>query len=53
MQREATRGYYPKNPLEELMAVITKDKAVTRDLNPSATYSKEWTTAQIEVQISP
>jgi hypothetical protein len=50
-QREATRGNSPKNPLEELMAAITKDKAVTRDLNPSATPSKEWTTAQIEVQV--
>jgi hypothetical protein len=51
VQREATRGSSTKNPLEDLMAIITKDKAVTRDLNPSATPSKEWTTAQIEVQI--
>jgi hypothetical protein len=33
------------------MAAITKDKAVTRDLNPFATLSKEWTTSQIEVRV--
>jgi hypothetical protein len=51
VQRESTRGFSPKNPLEELIAAITKDRAVTRDLNPSAAPSKEWTTAQIEVHI--
>jgi Caspase domain len=51
VQKEATRGNSPTNPLEQLMTIITKDKAVTRDLNPSATPSKEWTTAQLEVKI--
>jgi hypothetical protein len=51
VQRELTRGFSPKNPLEELMAAITNDRTVTRDLNPSAAPSKEWTTAQIEVHI--
>jgi len=50
-QRDITRGSSSGNPLEDLMALITKDVAVTRDINPSATPSKEWTTAQIEVQI--
>jgi Caspase domain len=50
-QREATRGNMPTNPLERLMAAITKDKAGTRDLNPSAAASKEWTTAQLEVKV--
>ena len=39
------------NPLEQLMAAITKDKPATRSISPSATPSKEWTTAQIEVKI--
>jgi Caspase domain len=51
VQRESTRGNSPKNPLEELMSAITKDRPTTRDVNPVATPSKEWTTAQIEVQI--
>jgi hypothetical protein len=50
-QREATRGTLPTNPLERLMAAITKNKAGTRDLNPSAAASKEWTTAQLEVKV--
>jgi Caspase domain len=50
--RGVERGNSPKNPLEELMATITKDRPTTRDLNPSATSSREWTTAQIEVQIT-
>jgi hypothetical protein len=51
LQREAARRSSPNNPLEDLMNVITKDRAVIRDLNPSATTSMGWTTAQIEVQI--
>jgi hypothetical protein len=41
----------PINPLEQLMASITRDRPVTRNVNPSATPSKEWTSRQIEVSI--
>jgi hypothetical protein len=41
----------PTNPLEQLMASITNDRPVTRNVNPSATPSKEWTSTQIEVKI--
>jgi hypothetical protein len=44
-------GYQPSNPLEQLMAALTKDSAATRSLNASQFPSKEWTSAQIEVQI--
>lgn len=51
-QREATRENLPTNPLERLLLLsIIKDKAGTRDLNPSAAASKEWTTAQLEVKV--
>ena len=39
------------SPLEQLMATITKDKPATRNINPSSTPSKEWTTAQIEIHV--
>jgi hypothetical protein len=54
IRRAVTRGGgggEPTNPLEQLMAAITKDKPVTRNLNPSATPSNEWTTAHMEVKI--
>jgi hypothetical protein len=41
----------PTNPLEQLMASITNDRPVTRNVNPSATPGKEWTSTQIEVKI--
>jgi hypothetical protein len=44
-------GSQPRNPLEQLMAAITKDRPATRSLNASQFPSKEWTSAQIEVQI--
>lgn len=47
-----SRGNSPSNPLEQMMEAMTVDKPVSRDLLPSATPSKEWTTSQIEVQIS-
>ncbi|MGH9980327.1 MAG: caspase family protein [Nitrososphaeraceae archaeon] len=53
-KREITRGSgvnIPKSPLEQLMATITKDKPATRNISPSSTPSKEWTTAEIEVNV--
>jgi hypothetical protein len=53
-KREITRGggvNIPKSPLEQLMATITKDKPATRNISPSSTPSKEWTTAEIEVNV--
>jgi hypothetical protein len=50
VKRAAIRGA-PSDPLEQLLAALTEDKASTRQLNPAASPSKEWTTAQIEVQI--
>jgi hypothetical protein len=45
------RGNIPSSPLEQLMATITKDKPATRNISPSSTPSREWTTAQIEVNV--
>jgi hypothetical protein len=42
----------PTSPLEQLMLAMTKDSPQSRDMNPSAVPSKEWTTAQIEVKIT-
>lgn len=53
-KKEITRGggvNVPTNPLEQLMATITKDKPATRNISPSSTPSKEWTTAEIEVNV--
>jgi caspase domain-containing protein len=53
-KREITRGggvNVPTSPLEQLMATITKDKPATRNISPSSTPSKEWTTAEIEVNV--
>jgi hypothetical protein len=53
-KREITRGSgvnIPKSPLEQLMATITKDKPATRNISPSSTPSKEWTTSEIEVNV--
>ena len=44
-------GSRPISPLEQLMAAITNDKPITRNLNPSATPSKEWTTVQLEIKV--
>ena len=49
--KEASRGNIPSSPLEQLMATITKDKPATRNINLSSTPSKEWTTAQIEINV--
>jgi hypothetical protein len=51
--KQATRDNEPQpsNPLEQLMAAMTKDKPATRSLIPSQFASKEWTSAQIEVKI--
>ena len=54
IRREITRGGgagEPTNPLEQLMAAITKDRPVTRHINSSATPSNEWTTANMEIKI--
>ena len=53
-KREVTRGgrgNIPTSPLEQLMATITKDNPVTRNISPSSTPSKEWATAQIEMHV--
>jgi hypothetical protein len=47
----ASRGNVPASPLEQLMATITKDKPATRNINVSSTPSREWTTAQIEINV--
>lgn len=47
--KPALRGG-PTNPLEELLAAITVSEPKTRNLNPAAYPTKEWTTVQIEVQ---
>jgi hypothetical protein len=49
--KEASRGNIPSSPLEQLMATITKDKPATRNINLSSTPSREWTTAQIEINV--
>lgn len=33
------------------MATLTKDKPATRHINPTLAPSKEWTTAQIEINV--
>lgn len=52
--KEVTRseGPVPRNPLEQLMAAMTKDRPATRTVNSSQSPSKEWTAAQIEVKIN-
>jgi hypothetical protein len=54
VQKKGTRGNSPENPLEQLLSFITKEEIPigTRNLNPSAFPSKEWTSAQLEVKIS-
>lgn len=53
--KQVTRGTgtepQPSNPLEQLLATLTNDRPATRSLNASQFPSKEWTSAQIEVQI--
>jgi hypothetical protein len=39
----------PAKPLEQLLAAITADKPIMRDLIPAAYPSKGWITAQVEV----
>jgi hypothetical protein len=51
MSNRGGGGSEPISPLEQLMAAITNDKPITRNLNPSATPSKEWTTAQLEIKV--
>jgi uncharacterized protein YbdZ (MbtH family) len=41
----------PENPLEELLASVAAREPGTRNLNPAAYPSREWTTAQVEVHI--
>jgi hypothetical protein len=54
IRREITRDGAatdePTNPLEQLMAAITRDTPATRNLNPSATPSNEWITANMEIK---
>jgi hypothetical protein len=52
VQKNYSRGNLLSNSLEEMMAAMTVDKPISRDLLPSATPSKEWTTSQIEVHIT-
>jgi hypothetical protein len=51
--KQVTRGgaLQPSNPLEQLMAEMTKDMPSTHSLNPYQFPSKEWTSVQIEVNI--
>jgi hypothetical protein len=41
----------PSNPLEELLAQVTKDGPKTRNLAPAALPSWEWAAAQLEIRI--
>lgn len=50
-QNKSIRSSVNMSPLEQLMATITKDKPATRNINPTSTPSKEWTTNQIEIQV--
>jgi hypothetical protein len=48
-QPKGARG--PQNPLEELVQAVAAEKPLTRTLSPSATPSREWAVAQVEVRI--
>jgi hypothetical protein len=50
MSRGLTRGLN-SDPLEDLLAALAADKPATRNLNPAAYPSREWTTAQLEVRV--
>lgn len=41
----------PGNPLEEMLAAFTADRAPTRDLNPAAYPSKDWITEAVELRM--
>ena len=51
IQNKSIRSNTKMSPLEQLMATITKDKPATRNINPTSTPSKEWTTGQIEIHV--
>lgn len=48
--RDQTRGLHP-DPLEDLLRALAAERPPTRNLNPAAYPSREWTTAQLEVRV--
>jgi Caspase domain len=54
LDQPQTRGMTARGtqgPLEELLALVAAQEPKSRDLDPAAYPSREWVTAQVEVQI--